>query len=333
MSLPRVALIGTGGTFAMVGRHDFDWVEYGESGIVQPIDALVGAARGWGLADLRTVDFRQLGSTGITPGDWLDLYRLLRGLGTGTGAPEGCVITHGTATLEETAFFLSLVWRGSMPVVLTGAQRPPNTAGSDAQANLRGAIAVAASPLAQGLGVLVVIDNLVFAARDVAKTSSGALDAFEAPQFGPLGRVEADGTLVLRHRPAPLRDPLDLADGLEGAQSLPRVDMALSYAGADGAAIDAFVAAGAQGIVSAGLLPGRPANGEQAAIARAVAAGVSVVQATRGLRGNVVPQAFLDRAGVIPAGDLDAAKARIVLMLGLMRTRDPQRLKQAFAAY
>ena len=328
MSPARVAIIGTGGTFAMEGRHAFDWVEYGESGIVLPIGDLIEIARSWDLATLEPADFRMLGSTGITPADWLDLARRIRELGDG---PAGCVVTHGTATLEETAFFLSLVHRGALPVVLTGAQRPPNTTGSDAAANLRAAIAVAASPKTRGLGVLVVIDNQIFLARDVSKTSSGALDAFQAAEFGPIGRVEADGSVVIRRLPAPMADPLKLFAALDDATPLPRIDITMSYAGSDGAAIDAFVAAGARGIVSAGLLPGRPANGEAAAIGRAVAAGTVVVQATRALRGNVVPQAFLDRAGVIAGGDLDAAKLRILLMLALARTSDPVRIRQAIA--
>lgn len=324
----RIAIVGTGGTFAMEARHPFDWVEYGESGIVRPIaDLLEGATAGLDVA-LAPVDFRALGSTGITPADWLDLARLVQGI-----EADGCVITHGTATLEETAFFLSLVHGGDMPVVLTGAQRPANTAGSDALANLRAALAVAAAPQARGLGVLVVIDNLIFAARDVTKNSSGALDAFVAGEFGPLGRVEADGSVSLRRAMPRTQLPVDLREAIAGeASGLPRVDIAYSYAGADGAAIEAFVSAGARGIVSAGLLPGRPANGEAPALAAAAAQGVIVVQATRGARGNVVPQAFLDRAGVLAGGDLSPQKLRIVVMLVLALGGDAATLSAVLQA-
>lgn len=309
----RIAIVGTGGTFAMEARHIFDWVEYGESGIVRPIaELLQDATAGLDVA-LEPVDFRMLGSTGITPADWVDLARLMQEIDA-----DGCVITHGTATLEETAFFLSLVHDRDMPVVLTGAQRPANTAGSDAIANLRAAIAVAASPEARGQGVLVVIDNLIFSARDVTKDSSGALDAFVASEFGPLGRVEADGRVTMR-RVVPSRTiSLDLGVGVRpDAPALPRVDIAYSYAGADGTAIEAFVAAGARGVVSAGLVPGRPANGEAMALSTAAAQGIVVAQATRGARGNVVPQAFLERAGIVAGGDLSAQKLRIVIMLVL----------------
>ncbi|SEK00772.1 L-asparaginase [Sphingobium sp. AP50] len=308
----KIAIVGTGGTFAMEARHAFDWVEYGEGGVVRPIaDLLDGATAGLDVA-LQPVDFRALGSTGITLSDWIDLARLVATI------EVGCVITHGTATLEETAFFLSLVHRGDRPVVLTGAQRPANSAGSDALPNLRSAIAVAASPVARGAGVLVVIDNMIFAARDVTKESSGALDAFVAPEFGPLGRVEADGSVRFRRVAPPSAPAIDLTRAIApSAVTLPRVDIAYSYAGADGTAIDAFVAAGARGIVSAGLLPGRPANGEARALAAAAAAGLFVIQGTRGGRGNVVPQAFLDRAGMIAGGDLSPQKLRIVAMLVL----------------
>ena len=333
MSQPRVAVIGTGGTFAMQGRHAFDWVEYGESGVVRPVAELIGAARDWNLAEIVPIDFRQLGSTGITPADWLELGRVVRDVLNSSDGPDGCVITHGTATLEETAFFLHAVYDGTAPIVLTGAQRPPNTSGSDAPANLRAAIAVAASPAARGLGVLVVIDNLIFSAGDVTKTSSGALDAFEAPEFGPLGRIEADGRIVLRRAPLRAIDTMQLGEALDVMGPLPRVDIVCSYAGADDVAIDAFVAAGARGIVRAGLWPGRPAKAAQGALARAAAAGILVVQATRGVRGNVVPQAFLDRAGVLPGGDLAPVKLRILMMLALALGADHSAIGQTLASW
>lgn len=318
--MARIAIVGTGGTFAMEGRHPFDWVEYGESGVVHPVAVLIAHARMLmpeGI-DLETVEFRALGSTAITPTDWVELAETIAGITD----VDGIVVTHGTATLEETAFFLDCVHDRSIPIVVTGAQRPANTEGSDAWANLRGAILVAAAPAGRDLGVLVVVDNQIFAARDVIKGSSHALDAFEAPAAGPLGRVEPDGRVVLRHRVTRSAMAHRFADMLATGRHLPRVDIALSYAGADGAAVEAFVAVGARGIVSAGLVPGRPATGEQAALQAAVRNGVIVVQSTRGTRGNVVPQAFLDRDAILAGGDLPPQKLRILLMLALALADD-----------
>ncbi|MFM0509030.1 asparaginase [Paraburkholderia sp. RL17-373-BIF-A] len=319
---PRIAVIGTGGTFAMHGRHRFDWIEYADSGVIHPIDDLL--QRLGELVphvEIVPVPFRSLGSVSIGPRDWLELATLIRDTAASDPALTGFVITHGTATLEETAWFLDLVLELDQPVVLTGAQRPANTDGSDAAANLRGAVAVAAAPESRGAGVLVAMGGLFFAARDVTKAASFELAAFEAAPYGPLGRIDADAGVVWRRRvfrdAGPSRQSPRFASVLDAAAStaLPRVDIAMSYAGADGAAIEAFVAAGARGIVSAGLAPGRPASGEREALCNAVAAGVVVVQATRAPRGTVPKQRFLAADGIVAGGDLSAQKLRIALML------------------
>lgn len=319
---PRIAVIGTGGTFAMHGRHRFDWIEYADSGVIHPIDDLL--QRLGELVphvEIVSVPFRSLGSVSIGPRDWLELATLIRDTAASDPALTGFVITHGTATLEETAWFLDLVLEIDQPVVLTGAQRPANTDGSDAAANLRGAVALAAAQDSRGAGVLVAMGGLFFAARDVTKAASFELAAFEAAPYGPLGRIDADAGVVWRRRvfrdQASARQVPRFASILDAATStvLPRVDIAMSYAGADGAAIKAFVAAGARGIVSAGFAPGRPASGERAALCDAVAAGVVVVQATRAPRGAVPKQRFLAADGIVAGGDLSPQKLRIALML------------------
>lgn len=311
---PLIAVVGAGGTFAMQGRHAFDWVDYGDSGIVHPIGDVLREMGELGLAvDLVQVPFRAIGSTGITPSDWIELGALIRRIAAEHPRLAGIVVTHGTATLEETAWFLHLTMPPGIALAVTGAQRPPNTSGSDAAANLRAAISVAADPRARQLGALVVLDNTVLSARDATKTSSFTLDAFTASDGGPLGRVLADGTLRLSRQPI---GPFGMFDATD-TRDLPRVDISLSYAGADGAAIDAFVAAGTRGIVSAGLLPGRPANAERAALVEAAQAGVVVVQATRGLRGMVPVQPHNVADGILAGADLLPQKLRILLMLAL----------------
>ena len=311
----RIAVIGTGGTFAMHGRHRFDWIEYADSGVIHPIDDLLATLGE--LApdlDLVPIPFRSLGSVSIGPADWLELSALIRRAAAADPSLTGFVVTHGTATLEETAWFLDLTLALDQPVVVTGAQRPANTDGSDASANLRAALAIAASPASRGAGVLVTLGGLFFAARDVTKAASFELGAFEAPPFGPLGRVDADASVVWRRRMAERAPRHDLPPDVT---TLPRVDIAISYAGADGVAIDAFVAAGARGIVSAGLAPGRPASKETSALVRAAQAGVVVVQATRAPRGTVPVQRFLAADGLLAGGDLAPPKLRIALMLAI----------------
>lgn len=328
---PKVAVIGTGGTFAMQARGPFDWIEYGESGVVLPIDHLLEQL-GEVAPHVQCIPlpFRALGSTAITPADWLELARLIERTAHEHPDLEGFVITHGTATLEETAYFLDLALDLDYSLVLTGAQRPVNTAGSDVLANLRAALAVATSAQAKEYGALVVMDNKVFSARDVSKHSSFDLNAFDAIPYGPLAQVDAAAQVHWRRGL--------LATGwhgrfqLAGVEALPRVDLVTSYAGADGVVIDALVAAGSRALVSAGLAPGRPASGEVAAIKRATDAGVIVVQATRAVRGIVPPQAFLERDAVLAGGDLSAHKLRILLMLALIQPWDRAQLQACILA-
>lgn len=316
---PRVAVIGTGGTFAMHARHEFDWVEYGESGVVHPIEHMLGQLERLGLdIDIVPVTFRAIGSTAIVPQDWVELAQLIEATAAADPSLSGFVVTHGTATLEETAWFLDLAVRINQPVVLTGAQRPQNTVGSDALPNLRAALAIAACADAASMGTVVVMDGMIFSARDVTKAASFELNAFEAKPFGPLGRVDPVGNVAFRRRVfrgANSRQNWTLA----GVKTLPRVDLVISYPGADGTAINALVEAGAKGLVSVGFAPGRPANGERDALQGAVKRGVVVVQASRAARGLVPLQDFLRRDGILAGGDLAPQKLRILMMLMLSK--------------
>lgn len=325
----QVAVIGAGGTIAMMGAHAFDWVDYGDSGLIRPVDAVL-AGMEFGLPDIALTlhPFRMLPGTGIGPGDWIELARAIAALAA-AGTAQGVVVTHGTATLEETAFFLALtLGRLDLPVVVTGAQRPPNTASSDTVAGMRAALVAAAEAPP---GVWVAMNGALFAAADVTKTANHALDAFEAPEFGPVGRIEPSGRLSLQRLPARALPRFDLA-GLEAA-ALPRVDLALSYAGADGTAIDAFVAAGARAVISAGFPPGRCTPGERAALLRAVAAGVLAVQGSRALRGRVPLQAYNTADGILSGGSLAPGKMRIAVQLALAAGRDAAAIQEMLLAF
>jgi len=321
-----VALVSTGGTIAMAGRHPYDWVDYGESGTVREPEAMLRELAPL-LPDipLEIVPVTRIGSTGITVADWSALAALVRDLVARAGI-AGVVITHGTATLEETAWFLALTVPSEKPVVLVGAQRPPNTSGSDAGPNLRAAILAAHDPAMRGLGVVVVMAGRIFDARSVTKLSNHDLNAFDAPDGGALGRVTADGRIVLRRIPVALPSERPW-NGTGPAAALPRVDISYSYAGNDGAAVRAFVAAGARGIVCAGLPPGRPANAERQALIEAAGAGVAVALSSRAVRGPVETASDALRDGFLIASDLGPAKTRILLMLALTGTSERQALQ------
>jgi L-asparaginase len=180
--------------------------------------------------------------------------------------------------------------------------------------------------------VLVVLNDTILAARDVTKTATYRLQAFQARDAGPLGYADADGRVGWQHRverPHTTQTEFDVA----ALESLPRVDVVVSYVGADGVMIDAAVAAGAKGIVSAGTGAGRPTPGEDEALDRAAAAGVVVCQSTRVGSGRVVYAPALQQRGFVAAGDLQPWKARVLLQLGLTVTSEPARIQEMFDRY
>ena len=231
------------------------------------------------VADVIPVRYRNIPSTAIDFADWKALVRCASSCRRSIPDLAGIVIGHGTATLEETAYFLNLTVKIAIPVVLVGAQRPSSALSSDAGMNLVNAIRVAASPDARGMGVLAVLNDEIHAAREVTKTSTLRLQTFRTPDFGVLGHADGDAVVFYR-QPLRRRAP-DTEFDIAALDALPRVDISYSYAGADGTAVRAFVAAGAQGIVSAGFAPGFAPPGEFEALKEAVAQGVVVVQSTR----------------------------------------------------
>lgn len=330
---PKVALIGTGGTISLAARHSRDVYEYMEFGERQDAGQILARFPEIAdVADVRPVDFRALSSASVTPADWLDLAACIDRLDASPDAPDGIVVTHGTATLEETAYFLNLTLKTSRPVVVAGAQRPLDTIGSDAGMNLLNAVEVAAAPEARGLGVLVLLNEEIQAAREVTKTSTNRLETFRSPDLGMLGYADADGRVAIYRRPARCHAP-DTVFDVRGRRSLPRVDIVPVYAGADAVALDAYLSAGADGLVIAGLAPGlaTPAIGQAMAAARS--AGVLVVQSTRAGSGRVLRRTSMRELGIVAADNLTPQKARVLAMLALTVTDDPERVQEMFDLY
>ena len=277
------------------------------------------------FAELIPVAFPPIPSTKMTFSAWAQLVEIIDHLVAKHEDLVGVVVLHGTASLEETAFALDLTVKVDIPVVLTGAQRPSTGLSTDAAMNVANAIRVATAPEARGLGVLVVLNDEIHAAREVTKTSTWRLQTFRAPDFGALGYADADGIAIYR-RPARRHAP----DGPFSAADLkspPRVDISYCYAGVDGTAVRAFVAAGAKGIVSAGFAPGMVSPEEFEALEEAVKAGVVVVQSSRAGSGRVPTTEWLSAAGMIGADNLNPQKARIFLALALNRTSDADEIR------
>jgi L-asparaginase len=331
--MSKVAVIGTGGTISSVGRDKFDQVNYTETGRKYDAAELID----WfsevrDAAEVVPVPFRAVSSTAVGTGEWLELVALIHDLTDKDPALDGIVVTHGTATLEETAYFLNLTVKTDVPVVLVGAQRPASAFGADGGMNLYNAIRVAGSPEARGLGVLVVLNDEIQAAREVTKTSTYRLQTFRTPDFGVLGHADGDGSIALYRRPTRRHAP-DTEFDVSGLTELPRVDILASYAGSDGVAVDAYLTAGARGVVSAGMAPGSGTPADVAALERAIEQGVVVVQSTRAGSGRVLTGKIRSVKGSVAGDNLNPQKARILLMLALTRSSDPAEIQQMFETY
>ena len=329
---PKVAFIGTGGTISSLGRDSLDILDYTATGNRLEAQAILDAVPEVNaVAEMVPVAFRAVPSPAIGFAEWRDLVKTCERLVAEHPDLAGIVIGHGTATLEETAYALSLTLTVDVPVVLVGSQRPMNALSSDAGLNLVAAIRTAASARSRGRGVLVVLNDEIQAAREVTKTSVARLQTFRTPDFGVLGHV--DGALVQYYRRSERSHAPGTPFDIRALDVLPRVDVSYGYADADGTAVRAFVAAGARGIVSAGLAPGMTPPREADALEEAAAAGVVVVQSTRAGSGIVPLTTRLRERGILSADNLTPQKARILLALALTVTREPAAIARIFATY
>lgn len=320
---PRIALIFTGGTISMR-------VDPLTGGAIPALSGEEILALVPGLADLAEfdlTDFARWPGPHVTPRRMLDLARLVRSK-LADQTIQGAVITHGTDTLEETAFFLDLLIDSDKPVVLVGAMRNSSELSWDGPANLRSAIRVAADPAARGLGPLVVFADQILAAAEATKTHTESTDTFQSLDFGPLGFVDKDRLVIARQR----RDRLNIpAESIEE-----RVDIVKIYAGADGRFIDHAIDDGARGLVIEALGRGNVTVAALPAIQRAIDLGIPVVITSRCPRGRVLDTyAYegggrqLRTMGAISGGILPAHKARLLLMLALGAGWPHERIRPA----
>lgn len=332
----RTAFIGTGGTIANSGVGPLDALEYVDRGTVLDTRSVLERFPLLAdIADIEPVPFSALSSRSVTAQDWLALRRTV----TDTLARDdidGAVITHGTATLEETSYFLSLTVPSPKPLVVVGAQRPPTTVGSDAYPNLIAAVRVAAHPDAAGHGCLVVMNDRIDAARDVTKTANHRLDTMMSPGLGPLGWVDPDGAVQL-HRRTLRRHTVgsDFAsDELwRGVSALPRIDITLCHAGSDGADVPAYVARGAAGIIIGALAPGVVPPAHEDALMRAHEAGVHLVLASRGPVGRTIARTTSPLPTAAAADDLSPQSARVLLAVALVARVPRSGLQQVFDSH
>ncbi len=330
---PKVAVIGTGGTItSLSGIGPLDLFEYTSSGRMMEADEMVERFKeAREVADIIAIKFKAIPSTAMAFTEWKAVVEAADKAVRDYPDLDGIVVLHGTATLEETAYALHLTAKVSVPIVLVGAQRPASALSGDAGLNLVNAVRVAGHPASRGLGVLVCLNDEIQSAREVTKTSTARLQTFRSPDFGVLGHADGDAIAYYRH---PLRRHApDTEFDIRGLAGLPRVDIAMSYAGNDGEATRAFVKAGAKGIVLAAFAPGLLSPAEMVAAKAAVEAGVVVVASSRAGSGRVFHPAKNRDAGLLAADNLTPQKARILLSLALTQTSDRAEIARMFATY
>jgi L-asparaginase len=276
--------------------------------------------------------FSNVASGALTLNQWIRLAGRINALFTDDPDLSGVVVTSGTDTLEETAYFLDLTVHTDKPVVVVGSMRNPSTVGYEGAANLLEGYRVAAEPASRGKGVLVVLNDEINAAREATKTDALRLQTFRSRDYGLLGVVDADR--VVYYRDVVKRHTTRSEFDISHLEDLPRVDVVLTYQGAPGDVIKALVDLGAKGIVVAGAGAGALSGTQADGIEYATSKGVFVVTTTRTGSGRV--PARTTRSGPrlqIQGEDLAPLKARILLMLALTRTRDGAEIQRMFTEY
>ncbi len=319
-NLPKVAVIGTGGTIASLGAHDLDVVDYVSNKSMIHVDEIIELfPQVRRVAEVIPVPFRAIPSPEINFDDWRELVVRMDALVAERPDLAGIVVTHGTASLEETAYVLHLTVKVDIPVVVVGSQRPSSALSTDAGFNLLNAIRTAASPDSRGMGVLTVLNDEIQSAREVTKTSTYRMQTFRSPDFGCLGH--ADGDRIAFYRRPLRRGAPDTEFDIRTATEMPRVDIAYSYTGSDGTAAQAFVDAGAKGIISAGFAPGFCGPGDERVLKQAVLDGVVVVQSTRAGSGRTILSKNLRELGFLVADNLNPPESPVAVVTGVVGHR------------
>lgn len=322
--LPVVKLFTTGGTIQSLGKDRLKLTEYREGRIDGEtiVEAVPEASR---FARIEVQAISAVSSLQMGEKQQLPLARQLM---EELARPEvaGAVVTHGTTTLEETAYFLHLTVRTTKPVVVIGSMRPWTAVSRDGPLNFLGAVRTVLTPEAAGKGVLVLLNDTIHSARFVTKRHTYHIETFVSPDVGPLGFADADR--VLLYRSPVTRHTGDTEFDLDGIEELPQVDVVYGYQEASRAPIDALVKEGAKGIILADSSPAY-----RNAVLEAQAAGVVVVQGSRKGSGRMVLSDRTAARGEITADNLHPQKARILLRLALTRTTDARQLQRIFNEY
>ncbi len=329
-NLPNVVILATGGTIAGAAATG---TQAGYTSGAVTIDSMIAAVPGIkDLANIRGEQISNVGSQDMSFSIMLTLAKRINEL-LATPAVNGVVVTHGTDTMEETAFFLNLVVKSDKPVVLVGSMRPSTAVSADGPLNLYDAVAVAADPNAKGLGVLVVMNDWIHGAHSLTKTSTTAVQTFMSPLRGLVG-VSTYGKNDYYNAPH-WKHTTGSEFDITHVSRLPRVDIIFACADMSPDLIDAAVANGAKGIVIAGVGNGNMNKASLEAAERAAKKGVVIVRSSRVATGAVGRNVEVndDEMGFVASDELNPQKSRILLMLALLKPRSLADIQQLFLTY
>jgi L-asparaginase len=330
---PLVWILATGGTVSSWGSPRLVFFDYGRSGerlggsqISERVPEIGDYAR------IQTEQITQAKSGNIGVSGWLRLSKRINEILQDPGEASGVVVFHGTSSMEETAYWLNLTVKSDKPVVLTGAMRPPSALSTDADNNLLRAVILARSEEARAMGVTIMLNDEIHAAREVTKRNSYRLETFGTHDLGMLGYVDSDLKTVFYRAPK-RRHTFQSEFDVTGLTELPRVDIVYGYEGADGLLVRALIDAKAPGIVLAGMGSGGVGDELTKTLAEARHDGAVVVVTTRTGSGRVIRTAQHVREGFVAGDNLSPQKARILLQLALTTTKDVEQIQQMFERY
>ena len=328
--IKNIVILATGGTIAGAGGSPH---QAGYLPSKMTADDLIKTVAGIEkFANVNCEQILSIGSQDITDSNWIKIATRANEI-LNKSDVDGIVITHGTDTLEETAYFLNLTIKSNKPVIVVGAMRPPTSLGADGPINLYNAIALACDSQAQNKGVLVLMADNIFAARDVTKTNASSVEAFAANNSGRIGQTSY-GKSEIYYQPTRLHTK-DASFDVNNLYTLPKVDIVHMYAGFDANIIDGLIKPNTAGIVIAGVGDG---NVYKDALPKLIAAkknGIFVFRSSRVGSGFIVPNIEIndDEFGFITADNLSPQKARILAKLALLKTQNLAEIREIFTKY
>lgn len=327
---PTIYILATGGTIAGQGSSEVN-SDY-KAGAISVDQMLAAVPQIMDIATIKGEQVAQIGSQDMNDEVWLKLGKRVNELLSQSNV-DGIVITHGTDTQEETAYFLNLVVKSNKPVVLVGSMRPSTAISADGPRNIYNAVACSIAKDSWGKGVMLVMDDMILGADDLAKTNTLRVGTFQNPNYGPLGMMYNGKPFYTRE--SLKRHTTKSEFDISHLTTLPRVEIILSYSNATALFVDAAVKAGTKGIVTAGVGNGNLTTVLQNELAKARQNGIAIVRSSRIMTGPTAQWDEIDddKLGFVASWYINPYRSRVLLMLALTKTNDYKEIQRMFTEY